>query len=181
MADVTVTINGHDYVVACKDGEEKHLHFLADYVTKKVSSLVVSFGQIGEARLLLMAALFIADELSEAFSQLGDLKTEVADLKNKVQKAGSGSAKPVAEAMPPSPRSSAMPPAGSKHSPPVSNGPEPLPPNSQHGILPNALRRPTLSERVLPGALGIYSLGPIISSRELSLVRPWLHYMAPTC
>jgi cell division protein ZapA len=97
MADVTVTINGHDYVVACKDGEEKHLHFLADYVTKKVSSLVVSFGQIGEARLLLMAALFVADELSEAFSQLGDLKTEVADLKNKVQKAGSGSAKPVAE------------------------------------------------------------------------------------
>lgn len=90
MADVTVTINGHDYVVACKDGEEKHLHFLADYVTKRVSSLLVSFGQIGEARLLLMAALFIADELSEAFAQLGDLKTEVADLKNKLQKAEKG-------------------------------------------------------------------------------------------
>ena len=88
MADVTVTINGHDYVVACKDGEEKHLHFLADYVTKKVSSLVVSFGQIGEARLLLMAALFVADELSEAFAQLGDLKTEIAELKIKLQKAG---------------------------------------------------------------------------------------------
>ena len=84
MADVTVTINGHNYVVACKDGEEKHLHFLADYVSKKVQSLVVSFGQVGEARLLLMAALFCADELSEAFSQLGDLKAEVADLKNRV-------------------------------------------------------------------------------------------------
>ena len=87
MADVTVTINGHNYVVACKDGEEKHLHFLADYVSKKVQSLVVSFGQVGEARLLLMAALFCADELSEAFSQLGDLKAEVADLKNRLQKA----------------------------------------------------------------------------------------------
>ena len=87
MADVTVTINGHHYVVACKDGEEKHLHFLADYVSKKVQSLVVSFGQVGEARLLLMAALFCADELSEAFSQLGDLKAEVADLKNRLQKA----------------------------------------------------------------------------------------------
>ena len=87
MADVTVTINGHNYVVACKDGEEKHLHFLADYVSKKVSSLVVSFGQIGESRLMLMAALFIADELSEAFSQLGDLKADVAELKLKLQKA----------------------------------------------------------------------------------------------
>jgi cell division protein ZapA len=87
MADVTVTINGHNYVVACKDGEEKHLHFLADYVSKKVQSLVVSFGQVGEARLLLMAALFCADELSESFSQLGDLKAEVADLKNRLQKA----------------------------------------------------------------------------------------------
>lgn len=87
MADVTVTINGHNYVVACKDGEEKHLHFLADYVSKKVSSLVVSFGQIGESRLMLMAALFIADELSEAFAQLGDLKADVADLKIKLQRA----------------------------------------------------------------------------------------------
>jgi cell division protein ZapA len=87
MADVTVTINGHNYVVACKDGEEKHLHFLADYVSKKVSSLVVSFGQIGESRLMLMAALFIADELSEAFSQLGDLNADVAELKLKLQKA----------------------------------------------------------------------------------------------
>jgi cell division protein ZapA len=74
-------------VVACKDGEEKHLRFLADYVAKKVSSLVVSFGQIGESRLMLMAALFIADELSEAFSQLGDLKADVADLKIKLQRA----------------------------------------------------------------------------------------------
>ncbi|HKJ75544.1 MAG TPA: cell division protein ZapA [Alphaproteobacteria bacterium] len=87
MADVTVTINGHNYVVACKDGEEKHLHFLADYVAKKVASLVVSFGQIGESRLLLMSALFIADELSEAFAQLGDLKAEVAELKIRLQKA----------------------------------------------------------------------------------------------
>lgn len=87
MADVTVTINGHNYVVACKDGEEKHLHFLADYVSKKVQSLVVSFGQIGELRLLLMSALFIADELSEAFAQLGDLKADVAELKVKLQRA----------------------------------------------------------------------------------------------
>jgi cell division protein ZapA len=91
MADVTVTINGHNYVVACKDGEEKHLHFLADYVSKKVASLVVSFGQIGESRLMLMAALFVADELSEAFAQLGDLKADVADLKIKLQRAERGS------------------------------------------------------------------------------------------
>lgn len=85
MAELTVTVNGHNYVVACKAGEEEHLKFLADYMARKVASLVVSFGQIGEARLLLMASLMVADDLSEAYKELADLRAEIAELRAKVE------------------------------------------------------------------------------------------------
>jgi cell division protein ZapA len=66
MAQVEVTINGRSYTVACAAGEEAHVGRLAAYVEQKVETLVQSVGQAGDARLLLMASLLIADELAEA-------------------------------------------------------------------------------------------------------------------
>ena len=74
MAQVNLKINGRDYLIACEDGEEKHLAFLAQYINKRVENLVESVGQVGEARLLLMAALVVADELSETNEKLDTLK-----------------------------------------------------------------------------------------------------------
>ncbi len=74
MAQVSIQINGRDYLIACEDGEEKHLTFLADYVNRQVEGLVQSVGQVGEARLLLMASLLVADELTEASRELEELK-----------------------------------------------------------------------------------------------------------
>ena len=59
-------INGRPYSVACEDGEEAHVGRLGRYVERKVGELAASVGQVGDARLLLMASLVIADELSEA-------------------------------------------------------------------------------------------------------------------
>lgn len=70
MAETTVTINGREYQVACDDGQEAHLAKLARYVDKKVADLTASVGQIGDTRLLVMASLLIADELSDAYKQL---------------------------------------------------------------------------------------------------------------
>lgn len=70
MAEVSVTINGRDYQVACEDGQEAQVESLARYVDKKMGELVGSLGQIGDARLLVMTSLLIADELSEAYQQL---------------------------------------------------------------------------------------------------------------
>lgn len=70
MAQVDVTINGREYRIACDDGQETHVRQLADYVDRRVSELVSAVGQVGEARLLVMASLLIADELSEAFASL---------------------------------------------------------------------------------------------------------------
>jgi cell division protein ZapA len=64
MPELTVEINGREYQVACDDGQEEHLTKLARYVDTKMGELVGAVGQIGDARLLVMTGLLIADELS---------------------------------------------------------------------------------------------------------------------
>ena len=66
MAQIAVTINGRSYPVACNDGEEQRIADLARYVDGKVRLFARDLGQIGEARLLLLAALVLADELADA-------------------------------------------------------------------------------------------------------------------
>jgi cell division protein ZapA len=65
MAQVMVTVNGRAFDLACADGEEARIRRLAAYVEGKVAEFVRSEGQVGEARLILLAALVIADELSD--------------------------------------------------------------------------------------------------------------------
>jgi cell division protein ZapA len=70
MAQIDVTVNGRSYSIACDDGQEDHLRDLAAYVDKRVQELVASLGQVGDLKLLVMASLLIADELSEAFAAI---------------------------------------------------------------------------------------------------------------
>jgi cell division protein ZapA len=72
MAQVSVTINGRAYQIACDDGQEEHLRQLAGYIDRRVAELVAAMGQIGDMRLLVMVSLLIADELSEVTKQLDD-------------------------------------------------------------------------------------------------------------
>ena len=77
MAIVTVTVNGHDYQVASDDGQEEHLTGLAEFVNKRVSELTKTMGQVGEARLILMASLLIADEVSDYVDEVEALREEL--------------------------------------------------------------------------------------------------------
>ena len=70
MPELTVTINGREYQVACDDGQEAHLQKLAEYIDEKVQNLAQSADQAGEKRVLVMASLLIADELFEAYRQI---------------------------------------------------------------------------------------------------------------
>ncbi len=70
MAQVDVTINDRSYRIACDDGQDGHVTELADYVDGRVQELVSVVGQVGDARLLVMASLLIADELSETLTTL---------------------------------------------------------------------------------------------------------------
>jgi cell division protein ZapA len=78
MAHVTVTINGRQYRMACEDGQESHLERLASDLDRHVEQLRGSFGEIGDNRLLVMAALTISDELNEAKQNIRRLETELA-------------------------------------------------------------------------------------------------------
>ena len=65
MAQVTVRINGYAYTVGCQDGEEQHLQAMAGEVERRIESVKAAAGQSGEARMLVMASLLMADDLYE--------------------------------------------------------------------------------------------------------------------
>jgi cell division protein ZapA len=66
MPQVSITINGRAYPVACDEGEEDRIRELARMIDSKVAGFSRQVGQAGEARLLVLAALVLADELAEA-------------------------------------------------------------------------------------------------------------------
>ena len=70
MAEVSLEINSRKYQVSCDDGQEEHVGRLGNYVDNRVKELVASVGQVGDANLLVMVSLLIADELSEAYAEL---------------------------------------------------------------------------------------------------------------
>jgi len=74
MAQVTVTINDCKYNVACDDGQEAHLARLGGYIDRRVTELVAAVGQIGDAKLLVMVSLLLADELSDTYTEMEKLK-----------------------------------------------------------------------------------------------------------
>jgi len=65
VAQVTVKINGYSYTVGCEDGQEQHLSNMAGEVENRIDSIKALGGQSGEARLLVLAALLMADELHD--------------------------------------------------------------------------------------------------------------------
>ncbi len=63
---VTIRLNGHPYQIGCGPGEESHVAALGTEVETIMQSLIAAVGQIGEARLLAMVALILADRASTA-------------------------------------------------------------------------------------------------------------------
>ena len=66
---VTIRLNGNPYQIGCGAGEEEHVARLGEEVEEILQSLVGTVGQIGEARLLAMATLILADKASESSTQ----------------------------------------------------------------------------------------------------------------
>jgi cell division protein ZapA len=80
MPQVSVTINGRPFRMACENGEEPRLMRLAEDLDGRIAKLRASFGDIGDTRLTIMAALALADELSEKKEKLQRLEHELATL-----------------------------------------------------------------------------------------------------
>jgi cell division protein ZapA len=82
MSQVSVTINGRQFRMACEDGQEGHLMNLARDLDTRIEGLRAKFGEIGDTRLTVMAALTIADSLAETAARLKRLEDELAALQN---------------------------------------------------------------------------------------------------
>jgi cell division protein ZapA len=82
MAEVNITINGRQFRMACEDGQEDHLMDLARELDTRIAGLRERFGEVGDTRLTVMAALTVADELGEMSARLKLLEEELAGLKD---------------------------------------------------------------------------------------------------
>ena len=70
MAQINSTIAGRQFRLACEDGQEEHLQELAKDIDQRIISLRRKFGEIGDTRLTVMAALMVADELAETVQKM---------------------------------------------------------------------------------------------------------------
>ena len=87
MAQLTLLVNAKPYIVGCDDGQEAHVQSLGDLVDAKVKTLGTGDPGLGETRTMLMAALMLADELTESAVTLTKSQAHVARLTDLLDKA----------------------------------------------------------------------------------------------
>ncbi|UWU78510.1 cell division protein ZapA [Bradyrhizobium huanghuaihaiense] len=82
MSHINVTINGRQYRMACEEGQEVRLLKLAEALETRIQSLRGKFGEIGDARLTVMAALTVCDELVDTTNRVRTLEQELTELRD---------------------------------------------------------------------------------------------------
>jgi cell division protein ZapA len=82
MSHINVTINGRQYRMACEEGQEVRLLKLAESLESRIEALRGKFGEIGDARLTVMAALTVCDELIDANQRVTSLEQELGSLRD---------------------------------------------------------------------------------------------------
>ena len=80
MNHINVTINGRQFRMACEEGQEVRLLKLGESFESRIQNLRGKFGEIGDARLTVMAALTVCDELLDANHRIRSLEEELAAL-----------------------------------------------------------------------------------------------------
>jgi cell division protein ZapA len=81
LASVNVTIDGRQFRMACEDGQEEHLAALAADFDARITDMRSKFGEVGDQRLTIMAALTIADQLAETVNKLRQVEAELPALR----------------------------------------------------------------------------------------------------
>jgi cell division protein ZapA len=82
MPTINATIAGRQFRLACEDGQEEHLQMLAREMDQRIENLRKQFGEIGDARLTVMAALLVADELTENAQKMRRMEEELNALRD---------------------------------------------------------------------------------------------------
>ena len=82
MPQVNVTINGRQYRMACDEGQQQQLLALCDDLNRRIADFTGKFGGMGDARLILMAALSVADELADMQDRVRRLEQQLGTMRN---------------------------------------------------------------------------------------------------
>ena len=79
MADVDININSRTYRISCKDGEEDRIKSLSSQINNEVKSLVSKIGQLGEARMILLAALVLLDKSDDNQDKMEEILKKTSE------------------------------------------------------------------------------------------------------
>lgn len=83
MPSLDIDIGGRNYKIACEEGQENHLEYLARGIDDHVKALKAKFGEIGDTRLTIMAALLVSDQLHELRGRLAQLEADLSTLRTR--------------------------------------------------------------------------------------------------
>jgi cell division protein ZapA len=79
VADVDIIINSRTYRISCKDGEEDRIKTLSSQINQEVKALVSKIGQLGEARMILLAALVLLDKSDDSQDKMEEILKQTAE------------------------------------------------------------------------------------------------------
>jgi len=79
VADVDIIINNRTYRISCKDGEEDRIKLLASKIDNEVKLLAGKIGQLGEARMILLAALVLLDKFDDNQDKMEEIIKQTAN------------------------------------------------------------------------------------------------------
>ncbi len=79
LSQVAITFNSRTYRFECGAADVERLEQLANYLKTKLDTLMAEHGAIGDERLVLMAALTLADELFDARADIDELLDDQTD------------------------------------------------------------------------------------------------------
>ena len=80
MANVNIKFNNKDYLLSCDDGQEENLKELSNHLDSKYRELKKNLGNIGENKLLLIAAIQIVDDYFDLFKKFTNTKNDCESL-----------------------------------------------------------------------------------------------------
>lgn len=79
MPEVTITVGGRPFDVACQEGEEAFLHAAAKMLDDEAQVLSDQVGRMPESRMLLMAGLLLADKTASVEDRVSELRSQLAE------------------------------------------------------------------------------------------------------
>jgi cell division protein ZapA len=77
MAEVTLTINGRNYGIACDDGQEKRVRDLGYYIDQRVREIARAGAATNESHLMVLTSLMLADEIFDMRDNVSSMESQV--------------------------------------------------------------------------------------------------------